>query len=123
MEPGTDIAIHADGASRTFHVPVREPGLAASLRSVVRRRTREVRAVADVSFRIGRPITIFPGGLRLALTTVFRAGLAVTVPAQALTGRLDWTSAVVALSLATFLTMSARLLWLRALRRYEGASA
>lgn len=54
MEPGSDIAIHAEGASRTFHVPVREPGLAASLRSVVRRRTREVRAVADVSFSIRR---------------------------------------------------------------------
>jgi len=33
---------------------VREPGLAASIRSVVRRRTREVRAVEDVSFSIQR---------------------------------------------------------------------
>jgi ABC-2 type transport system ATP-binding protein len=47
-------AIHAEHASRTFHVPVREPGLGASLRAVLRRRTREVRAVEDVSFEIMR---------------------------------------------------------------------
>ncbi|MCB0879424.1 MAG: ATP-binding cassette domain-containing protein [Thermoleophilia bacterium] len=45
-------AIVADHASRTFHVPVREPGLRASLRAMVRRTTREVRAVQDVSFTI-----------------------------------------------------------------------
>jgi ABC-2 type transport system ATP-binding protein len=54
MPTTTDIAIRADGASRTFHVPVRDPGLAASLRAVVRRRTREVRAVEEVSFTIER---------------------------------------------------------------------
>ncbi len=54
MTATSDIAIRADHASRTFHVPVREPGLAASLRSVVRRKTRAVRAVEDVSFTIER---------------------------------------------------------------------
>ena len=54
MSAAPDIAIRAEHASRTFHVPVRDPGLAASLRSVVRRRTREVRAVEDVSFEIRR---------------------------------------------------------------------
>jgi ABC-2 type transport system ATP-binding protein len=54
MPTPPDIAIRAEDVSRTFHVPVRDPGLAASLRSVVRRRTREVRAVEDVSFSIER---------------------------------------------------------------------
>lgn len=80
-------------------------------------------ALDDMYDHLRWPITIFPGGLRLALSTIFPAGLAVTVPAQALTGRLDWTSALVALGMATVLAVAARLLWLRALRRYEGASA
>jgi len=49
-----DIAIRADGLTRTFRVPVREPGLRASLRSVVRRTYRDVHAVADVDFEIRR---------------------------------------------------------------------
>lgn len=80
-------------------------------------------ALDDMYDHLRWPITIFPPGLRLALTTVFPAGLAVTVPAQALTGRLGWTSAVVALGMAALLALAARLLWRRALRRYEGASA
>ena len=54
MPATTDIALRADGATRTFHVPVREPGLKASLRAIVRRRTREVRAVEDVTFEVAR---------------------------------------------------------------------
>jgi ABC-2 type transport system ATP-binding protein len=54
MPAAADIAISAEHATRTFHVPVREPGLAASLRAMVRRTTREVRAVEDVSFEIPR---------------------------------------------------------------------
>jgi ABC-2 type transport system ATP-binding protein len=54
MPESPDIAIEAHGVSRSFQVAVRDPGLAASVRSMVRRRTREVRAVEDVSFTIGR---------------------------------------------------------------------
>lgn len=50
----TDIAISARGLSRHFDVAVREPGLRASLRSVVRKKTRRVDAVQDVSFEIKR---------------------------------------------------------------------
>jgi ABC-2 type transport system ATP-binding protein len=38
--------------SKTYRVPEREPGLAASLRSLVKRTTRDVEAVRDVSFTI-----------------------------------------------------------------------
>lgn len=46
------LAIHSEGLSKTYRVPIREPGLAAALKSLVRRRWRDVDAVVDVSFRI-----------------------------------------------------------------------
>ena len=69
------------------------------------------------------PIGIFPGGLRLALSTIFPAGLAVTVPAEALTGRLDASSAFMAVAMAGALLAASRLIWRHAVRRYEGASS
>jgi ABC-2 type transport system ATP-binding protein len=45
-------AIHVSELHKSFQVPVREAGLAASIRSLVRRQTREVRAVDGVSFSI-----------------------------------------------------------------------
>jgi len=44
--------IQVDDLSKTFDVPVREQGLRASLRSLVRRETRKVAAVDAVSFSI-----------------------------------------------------------------------
>jgi len=44
--------IEVDDLSKTFNVPVREQGLRASVRSLVRRETREITAVDAVSFRI-----------------------------------------------------------------------
>jgi ABC-2 type transport system ATP-binding protein len=38
--------------SKTYRVPEREPGLAASLKSLVKRTTRDVEAVHDVSFTV-----------------------------------------------------------------------
>jgi ABC-2 type transport system ATP-binding protein len=38
--------------SKTYRVPEREPGLAASLRSLVRRTYRDVEAVREISFSI-----------------------------------------------------------------------
>ncbi|MGH2407244.1 MAG: ABC transporter ATP-binding protein [Candidatus Limnocylindrales bacterium] len=46
-------AIEVRDLRKTFNVPVREAGLKAALRSLVRRQTREVRAVDDVGFEIG----------------------------------------------------------------------
>ncbi|HEU0236054.1 MAG TPA: ATP-binding cassette domain-containing protein [Candidatus Limnocylindrales bacterium] len=45
-------AIHVAGLRKTFHVPVREAGLVAAARSLVRRETREVQAVDGISFDI-----------------------------------------------------------------------
>jgi ABC-2 type transport system permease protein len=48
---------------------------------------------------------------------------AVTVPAEALTGRLDWQTALAAAGLALLLLAVSRLVWRVGLRRYSGASA
>jgi len=49
---GTTPVIHVADLSKTFVVPVREAGLKAALRSLVRRKTREVKAVAGITFDI-----------------------------------------------------------------------
>jgi ABC-2 type transport system ATP-binding protein len=48
----TSAVIHVADLRKTFIVPEREAGLRAALRSLVRRKTREVRAVEDISFDI-----------------------------------------------------------------------
>jgi ABC-2 type transport system ATP-binding protein len=45
-------AIEARELSKTFFVPVREPGLRAALRTLVARRTRAVHAVERISFEV-----------------------------------------------------------------------
>jgi ABC-2 type transport system ATP-binding protein len=47
-----DPAISVTALRKTFRVPVREAGLKAAVRSLVRRETREIHAVEDVGFRI-----------------------------------------------------------------------
>ena len=45
-------AVHVDGLLKVFDVPEREAGLAAAAKGLVRRKTREVRAVDAISFSI-----------------------------------------------------------------------
>jgi ABC-2 type transport system ATP-binding protein len=45
-------AVHVDELRKTFSVPVREAGLVAAAKSLVRRESREIKAVAGVSFDI-----------------------------------------------------------------------
>ena len=44
--------IHITGLSKTYRIPVREPGLLSALKSVVHRRTEEVEAVKEISFDV-----------------------------------------------------------------------
>ena len=41
-------AVHVDGLVKVFDVPEREAGLAAAAKGLVRRKTREVRAVDEI---------------------------------------------------------------------------
>jgi ABC-2 type transport system permease protein len=75
-------------------------------------------------YQTGRwPIGIYPGWLRYSMTYLVPIGFAVTVPAQALTGRLHWGTVVVAACFAVALTLFTRWFWRFGLRRYSGASA
>lgn len=48
-----EAAITVADLSKTYVVPVREPGLRAAVRSLIRRRTQEVRAVDRIAFAVG----------------------------------------------------------------------
>ena len=48
----SDPAVRVDGLLKVFDVPERDPGLVAAAKSLVRRKTREVRAVDAISFQI-----------------------------------------------------------------------
>ncbi|MFL5967459.1 MAG: ATP-binding cassette domain-containing protein [Gaiellaceae bacterium] len=46
--------VHVGGLTKVFKVPEREAGLRAAAKSLVRRRTRDVRAVESISFDVAR---------------------------------------------------------------------
>ncbi len=75
-------------------------------------------------YEAGRwPVTIYPGWLRMTLTFLVPIAFAITVPAQALTGRLVWPILLGAIALALTLVAVSRLFWRFGIRHYTGASA
>jgi len=69
------------------------------------------------------PIDIYPGWLRFTMSTVVPVGIAVTVPAQAVAGRLDPIGTVTTAVGALVAWLFASWFWHQGLRRYTGASA
>lgn len=69
------------------------------------------------------PVGIYPGWLQGLLTFLVPLAFAVTVPAEALTGRLNPASLGLAALLAATLLLLTRLVWRIGLRQYAGASA
>ncbi len=75
-------------------------------------------------YQSGRwPVDVYPGWLRAGLTFLIPVAFAVTVPADALTGRLTLFTMLEAAALALALLAFARWFWRLGLRRYSGASA
>ena len=75
-------------------------------------------------FQTGRfPVGIYPGWLRFSVTFLVPIAFAVTVPAQAVTSRLDWQTFVLAAMFAVVLFVFTRWFWRFGLRNYTGASA
>jgi ABC-2 type transport system permease protein len=78
----------------------------------------------DGVFQTGRwPIGIYPGWLRYSVTFLVPIAFAVTVPAEALTSRLDWETLVLSIVFAAVFLAFTRWFWRFGLRRYSGASA
>lgn len=69
------------------------------------------------------PIRIYPFWLQGTLTAVVPLGVAITVPAEALTGRLTVTAMAVLVVVAIVAVAGSRALWLYGVRNYSGASA
>lgn len=87
-------------------------------------RMSEIAELFQGLYAAGRyPVGIYPGWLRTSLTFLVPIAFAVTVPAEALTGRLNWQTLLGATGLAFILLLLARLLWRIGLTRYSGASA
>jgi ABC-2 type transport system permease protein len=78
----------------------------------------------DGIFQTGRwPVGIYPGWLRYSVTFLVPIAFAVTVPAQAVTSRLQWPTLLLAAAFAIVLFAFTRWFWHFGLRRYSGASA
>jgi ABC-2 type transport system permease protein len=75
-------------------------------------------------YQTGRwPIGVYPGWLRYSVTFLVPVAFAVTVPAQALTARLQLPTFLLAVGFMVVLLGFTRWFWRFGLRRYSGASA
>jgi ABC-2 type transport system permease protein len=75
-------------------------------------------------YQAGRwPTSIFPGWLRFGITFLVPLAFAITIPAEAVTSRLEWSTVALALGFAVALFAFTRWWWGFGLRRYSGASA
>jgi viologen exporter family transport system permease protein len=78
----------------------------------------------DGVFQTGRwPVGIYPGWLRYSVTFLVPIAFAVTVPAEAVTSRLEWQTLLLAAGFAVALFAFTRWFWRFGLRNYTGASA
>jgi ABC-2 type transport system permease protein len=76
--------------------------------------------IFDSIFQMARyPLGLYPGWVRLLLTWVIPVGLITTVPAEALTSRVELPLLTAAVTLALLLTLLSSLFFRRALHRYE----
>jgi len=69
------------------------------------------------------PVDVYPGWMRITLSTVVPIGIAVTVPAQAIAGRLDLLGLVAMVGGTMVVSGFAGWFWKQGLRNYSGASA
>ena len=84
----------------------------------------EIIELFDGIYQAGRwPTSIFPGWLRFGVTFIFPLAFAITVPAEAVTSRLEWSTVGIAIGFAVVLFAFTRWWWGFGLRRYSGASA
>jgi ABC-2 type transport system permease protein len=87
-------------------------------------RVHEIANLFEGLYAAGRwPIDIYPNWLKYVLTFLVPVAFAISVPAQALTGRLTLETWLGAVALTIFLFSFARAIWKIGLKNYSGASA
>lgn len=87
-------------------------------------KTENILVIFQSMYSAGRwPVTIYPGWLQMILTFLVPITFAVTVPAEALTGRLTLQTLALAIGVAVGLFLIARRFWQFGIRFYAGASA
>jgi ABC-2 type transport system permease protein len=87
-------------------------------------KTENILVIFQAMYNAGRwPVTIYPGWLQMILTFLVPITFAVTVPAEALTGRLTGQTLLLSIALAVALFFVARRFWQFGMRFYAGASA
>lgn len=69
------------------------------------------------------PIRVYPLWLQGALTAIVPLGVAITVPAEAITGRLTPSAMGVLVAVTVVSVVASRAFWLFGVRNYSGASA
>lgn len=69
------------------------------------------------------PVDLYPGWLRITLSSVIPVGIAVTIPAEALSGRLDLFSLLAVVVGTLLAAVFASWFWRQGLKNYTGASS
>jgi ABC-2 type transport system permease protein len=87
-------------------------------------KVENILVVFQSMYQAGRwPVSIYPAVLRVVLTFLVPVAFAVTVPAEAIVGRLTWSTLALSLGLAAAIFAAARAFWRFGVRSYSGASA
>lgn len=87
-------------------------------------RIDNVLVIFQSMYEAGRwPVRIYPGWLQFTLTFLIPVAFAVTVPVEALTGRMTTATFLGAVALTVFMLAIARIFWSYGIRAYSGASA
>jgi ABC-2 type transport system permease protein len=87
-------------------------------------RVENLLSIFQSLYEAGRwPVGIYPRWLRWTLTFLVPVAFAISVPAEALAGRLNSQTLLGAVTLAAVLLAGSRWFWGVGLRRYSGASA
>jgi ABC-2 type transport system permease protein len=87
-------------------------------------RVENILTIFQSMYEAGRwPVSLYPGWLRYGLTFIIPVALATTVPAEALTGRLDWGTILASGAAGLLLFFLSRWFWGVGLRHYSGTSA
>lgn len=87
-------------------------------------RVENILTIFQSMYEAGRwPVSLYPGWLRYGLTFVVPVAFATAIPVEALTGRLNWPTLLIACALAIGLFAFSRVVWKLGLRHYSGTSA